>query len=280
MNTQSVDRDFSAQVQQVVQASIELRYYAGYLSTEEQQEQAQVAGAFQRLRNRLVYDLLNVGASTKAAEARMDSEFSAIQGEGADDWNDSVEVVREDVRERIRSEGRKSPTLRRIVRWTPVALLVLAIAAYFGVRVYNGLTIDQPIQSVAGVQQRAAAAQKVIRYDNWHGGGGGRGGFLMGIVLWPIEPTEAEVGAATEFVSVIIGIHGRLEQEGVVCRPLRLGNSQQVPADTLALIEELAAMARASNVATPQELFATMAGPVQTKYACSQVDPNLLPRTP
>lgn len=264
--------DFSNQAYALVHASNELRSYAGFLTTEEQKEQAQVAGNFRKLCNLLAYDLLQRSPSPAVAEGRMDEAFSALLSEGADDWNDCVEVVREDVRARIRSESRKSPALRRIIRWTPVAIIVFLIAAYFGVRQYNLLTIDQPLESVAGIQQRAAAAQKAARYDDMSGG---RGGMIKGLLMWPFEPNEEEAAAARDFASTVLNVHDGLRDDGVICSTLAVAQGQPIPNRAVDMIEEVADSVRASNAGSVEDLLPAFTTPILARYPCAQVPPTL-----
>jgi hypothetical protein len=91
--------------------------------------------------------------------------------------------------------------LRRVALFVAAAL---AVTVYFGVALFSGTPVTESIETRDGIIQRAAAAEKVIRYDDWADTRVRRGGWLKGILLWPIEPDAYEIKGAGEFVSLVL----------------------------------------------------------------------------
>lgn len=78
----------------------------------------------------------------------------------------------------------------------------VTVATYFAFRFLSAAPIESPPDTQKGIQERAAAIEKVLRYDDWMDTRVRRGGWLKGILLWPIEPTEQELKGASEFASL------------------------------------------------------------------------------
>jgi hypothetical protein len=68
------------------------------------------------------------------------------------------------------------------------------------------------IETRGGMQQRAAAVEKALRYDDLVGTRVRRGGMFKGVMFWPIKPTDGEIGGAAELANRARAIPGR-------CRP-------------------------------------------------------------
>jgi hypothetical protein len=77
-----------------------------------------------------------------------------------------------------------------------------AVATYFAFRFLSATPIESPADTQKGIQERAAAIEKVLRYDDWMDTRARRGGWLKGILLWPIKPSEQELKGASEFASL------------------------------------------------------------------------------
>jgi hypothetical protein len=63
----------------------------------------------------------------------------------------------------------------------------------------------------------------VIRYEGWHPGTFGdrsytKTSFIKNILIWPIQPTEAETAGARELAGAIIGAAVQLSTAGKACK--------------------------------------------------------------
>jgi|CXWL01.1.fsa_nt_gi hypothetical protein len=111
----------------------------------------------------------------------------------------------------------KSSLLQVILGWLLIAVCIGAVVAYFGIRLTNGIEITAPLESSLGLQQRAAAASKVIRYDEAMNTRVRRGGMFKSVLFWPIKPSEAEIKGAREFVTVTLEGHSYLMRQRDFC---------------------------------------------------------------
>lgn len=73
---------------------------------------------------------------------------------------------------------------------------------YFAVRFLSATPIESSLDTEKGIQQRAAAIEKVLWYDDLMDTRARRGGWIKGILFWPIKPTEQELSGAAEFASL------------------------------------------------------------------------------
>ncbi len=149
------------------------------------------------------------------------------------------------------------------------ATFALLIAAYFALRFLSGVTIDQPVESKAGLQQRAAAAQKLIRYNEWLSGWVGRS--IAGpVIFWPIAPSEAEAEAAGEFASAVLGAHRTLHNAGFVCGELPEGRDGAQSAEQVELIAAVAAHLRDEGSQWAEPATMTLLVPIRAQFPCDE----------
>lgn len=94
--------------------------------------------------------------------------------------------------------------MRKARKAAPFAAAALVAVIYFGIAIFSRTPITEDIGTRKGLQQRAAAVEKVVRYDDWMSTRVRKGGWLKGILLWPIEPSESEIKGAAEFVGLVI----------------------------------------------------------------------------
>src|SRR3546814_14129204 len=91
------------------------------------------------------------------------------------------------------------------MKMMPWWIAALCVVAYFGWRLFSAVDVSAPIASREGVVQRAAAMEKYVRYDDFMHTEVRKGGWLKGIMFWPIEPSDAEMTAASEFAGLTLG---------------------------------------------------------------------------
>ena len=125
--------------------------------------------------------------------------------EGADpSWYPAIDYTEENLLPFVEKEAGKSPRMRKLRRVALFVAAALAVTVYFGVALFSGTPVTESIETRDGIIQRAAAAEKVIRYDDWADTRVRRGGWLKGILLCPIEPDAYEIKGAGEFVSLVL----------------------------------------------------------------------------
>lgn len=122
--------------------------------------------------------------------------------------------LREALLAQFADRARRNARRRAIFAAVPIALIFLIVFAYFGWRISNIITIDQPVETRAGLTQRAAALEKVLRYDDYHLEDVLRWRFLFEIAAWPTKPSAAEIKGAEEFVEAAVKQGQGLEGEG------------------------------------------------------------------
>lgn len=105
----------------------------------------------------------------------------------------------------------------RLKTYAVVAAIIAAVGGYFGTRAYAAVNVDHAIETSEGLSEHASAWRKVARYDNWASTRVRRGGMFKGVLLWPIEPTDEEMGYAADFANLAVGILYRGEELGFVC---------------------------------------------------------------
>lgn len=155
------------------------------------------------------------------------------------------------------------------MRRTFLVVFALLLAAYFALRLLSGVTIDQPVETKAGLQQRAAAAQKLLRYNGWLSGWIGSS-VLGPVILWPIVPTSAEAEAAGEFASAVLGAHRTLERAGFVCGGLAEGQGGAQSPQQVELIAAVAGHVRAEDTQWADPPTVTLLVPIRAKFPCEQ----------
>lgn len=155
--------------------------------------------------------------------------------------------------------------MRRVL----LIVLALIVAAYFALRFFSGVTVDQPVESKLGLQQRAAAAQKLIRYNNWLSGW--IGSSIAGpVILWPIAPTQGEAEAAGEFASAVLGTHRTLRNAGFVCGDLPEGRDGAQSPEQVALIAAVAEHLRAEDSQWAEPATMTLLVPIRAQFPCRE----------
>ncbi len=155
--------------------------------------------------------------------------------------------------------------MRRVL----LAIFALIIAGYFALRFLSGVTVDQPVESKEGLIQRAAAAQKLIRYNAWRTGWIG-GSVLGPVILWPIAPTDGETAAAGEFASAVVGAQRTLRGAGFLCGVFPEGRDGLLSDEEKALIGEVAAYLRAGDTIWAEPATVTLMVPIRAKFPCGE----------
>lgn len=158
---------------------------------------------FNKLRAEYVDALLGDDAPSDGVPAEIEAQLNGLR-EGADpSWYPAIDYTHQNLMPFLTKEAAKSPRLRKALKAAPFVAAGLGLIAYFGIAIFSATPITQPIETPEGIKQRAAAAEKVIRYDDWMQTRVRRGGWLKGLMLWPIEPSKDEIEGAGEFVGLV-----------------------------------------------------------------------------
>ena len=158
---------------------------------------------FVAVRTEYVSALFGDDAPSGGVPKEVKDELDALREQADPSWHPALDYTQENLLPYVEKEARKSPSMRKVQRAAPYVAAAIALVTYFGVALFSGTPVTDPIETRAGIVQRAAAAEKVIRYDNWMGTKVRRGGWIKGLLLWPIEPDAYEIKGAGEFVSLV-----------------------------------------------------------------------------
>lgn len=255
--------DYSA----VMSAAIYLEQFSGYLDTDDLKRQREAQDRFNTARHHFVFSALASGEDPEQITSTIVNDLDEMVQ--ADPYSAATYAfVRDELVARVESEAKKSPLQRKIVRWAPTAALVALVIAYFAVRLLSGVTVDQPIQTQAGIEQRAAALIKAARYDDWASSSSRRVGFIKGVLLWPIKPTDAEVKAAVEFIEITGESLGYLYAQKHICGGPIPGSDERLSEDEIALVRRVAdyVVDEKTRWREPPEL--TLLEPIKAAYPC------------
>lgn len=227
-----------ASYDQLIALAAELEGFSGYLTTEDLQARNVVRGQYTQERNAIVFQLLQ-DAPGEEAQLRVRSDFASLVRESPD-WSVILGNIEADLLARIAAQQGRHPWLRAITHYAVPAILALATIAYFGFWFYNDLDVDAPVESRAGIVQRAEAYEKSRTFDELNSGGA-RHGALRAVLLAPFEPDEAEVAGAIEFLDIVFGGANYLQQEGHSCGTADLTQASTYDERHLELADRVAA---------------------------------------
>ena len=159
---------------------------------------------FARLGDQYIDGLLASDEGRAGAVTDVEAQIAEFREQGDPSWHPALDYLETHFLPKLRKEAGRSPRMRKAIKASPWVLAAVIAAVYFAVRLLSGTPVDAPLETREGIEQRAAAAVKALRYDDLMHTHVRKGGFLKGIMLWPIEPTEQEVQGAAEFVGLVI----------------------------------------------------------------------------
>ena len=260
--------DYSA----VMGAAIGLGQFSGYLDSNDLKLQREAQERFNTARNHLVFDMLAGGDDAGQIQATIVRDIDEMSA--ADPYTaPTYAFVRNELLARVERESRKSPLLRTVVRRTPAAIGIAVVITYFAIRFFSAVTIDQPIDTRTGIEQRAQALAKVARYDDWASGGSRQA--MKKLLLWPIEPTDDEIKGATEFVQMIGQGLGYLDTQKQICGGPTPGTATSMSKDEIQLVQTVATYIndKGTKWQVPPEL--TILEPIKTAYPCPSIPSDI-----
>ena len=160
-----------------------------------------------------VHDLLRDGGDPEEIIPYLHADLDALAAQPGTEPK-AVTLVREALLAQFDIRARKNAARRRLIAAIPVVLVALVVIGYFSWRFANLITIDQPVDTREGLKQRAAAVEKVIRYDGYHLEDVKRFRWFINLLAWPTEPTESEIKGAGEFMGAVRTVSTNLVEQG------------------------------------------------------------------
>lgn len=159
---------------------------------------------FGKAREEYVAALFGDDAPGDGVPGDVQGQLAGLREEYDANLHPAIDYVEANVMPAIRKEAGKDPRMRRALRALPLIAIPVVMVIYFGIALLSGTPVTDSIQTRQGIIQRAAAAKKVIRYDEWAGVHMHRNGWVKPILLWPIQPDPYEVKGAGEFVGLVL----------------------------------------------------------------------------
>lgn len=157
---------------------------------------------FNEVRGKYVDALLKTADGRENGPTIVEQQIAEIKGSCDPSWVPALDYISEHFTPYFRKQEARHPKVRSAIKAMPYALGGVALLAYFVIRFVCATPITDKLESKSGIQQRAAAVEKVIRYDEWMATHVRKGGWLKGLLLWPIEPTEDEIKGAAEYAGL------------------------------------------------------------------------------
>jgi hypothetical protein len=232
---------------------------------------AELNASYAQALETFVDDLLTGQRSAENATREVNHDLDEISSLSDAELHPIYDRIRYDIINRIEEEAGPKPwqqaALTRLVGLGGVLFVVLFAAGYFGLRQYSATPVTAPLETKAGIEQRANALAKVLRYEDWGPGGGRRGGFIKNILLWPIEPTKAEIDGASELGGLIFAGAGRLRELREACN-VPVPSGETIGDADIALLQRVTAHLRAEQVQWQNPPAMTVLDPIRAAYPC------------
>lgn len=246
--------------------AMELGQFQGYLDSQGLKARNQVQIRYNAVLRNFVYGLLKDGSSAAEAAQVVDTDIDEMMEVSEPWWHPIYDEVRGDILAQIERDSQKKPWQRTLRQWLPVILAIVVAGVYFGVRLYSATPVSQPVESSQGLRQRADALAKALRYDDW--ASGGRGGFIKGILLWPIEPTEAEVRGAAELAGLVFEGGSYLQTQGEACGVPMPSQPGTLTSAEAGLLQRVADHLRSPDVQWSNPPVNTVLDPIRAAHRC------------
>lgn len=222
---------------------------------------------FIALREKFVRDMLRTPEYHATAVQETEAHIQGLRNVADPSWNPVFDYLEKHLLPDLRKEARRKPRSKKTEEVLALAAVAIALAAYFGTAVIYRTDVSAPMETRLGIEQRAASLSKVIQYDDWMGARVRRGGWLKGILLWPIKPTDEEITAGGEFAG--LGLEAAAfvgEQHG--CTVPVSGNDDLLSDEQLAFLEKLADKVEAADTKWLDPPLMTLVEAARTVGGC------------
>lgn len=197
------------------------------------------------------------------------NDLDTIAASSDESWQPAIKYTKDNLILFLEKEARKSPLIRDIIKWSPAALAAAAVIFYFGVRFTSGVDVSATLESKIGLQQRATAAEKVIRYDHWMGARMRRYGWIKGILFWPIEPSDDEVKATGQFAALVLEGYDILAKKNEICGNLIDGYGDNLSDEEIGFIDEIAVKIQEDELIWQEPPVMTVLQQIRDKFPCN-----------
>lgn len=205
------------------------------------------------------------------ATAVVTSEMDDITGLSEPEMRPLLDKVRYDLisylEEQLAPTRQQAAMRTRLLGLGAVAAVLLVLGGAVALRQYNAIPISAAIDTRPGIEQRAAALAKVIRYDDWDPGtGGSLRKLVVKLAIWPFEPSDGEIEGAREFAGAVVNAAEQLQAAGQACKLPRFGDP--VTEDQVAFLAKIAARLRSKTVTWGNPPAATVFNAIRESYPC------------
>ena len=165
----------------------------------------------------LVDKTVDTWNSSQSLSSFLSDELNSLKEVADKSWHSAIDGVRERLIKLADIETKKSPAFRKFEKIVPLISIIAILSIILSLKWYWLVEVNQPIETTIGVVQRAGTLEKLLDYDDSMDTHVRRGGWLKGILFWPIEPTEKEIKHASEFVWSTVEVYDYLLNENALC---------------------------------------------------------------
>lgn len=198
-------------------------------------------------------------------------QLTDFRAKSDDSWNRPTDYVIENLIPYLTKESAKSPGYRKAVKAMPWVLATIGIFVYFGVRMFSAVDLSSPIESREGLRQRAAAMEKFVRHDDFMHTEVRRGGWIKGLLFWPIEPTGAEMSGATEFAGLTLAGLGVLREKNEACSDLPVGQGENLSKKEIEFAGEVAEFLRSDRMTWSDDPISNIFTAIEAVDPCDKI---------
>ena len=131
--------------------------------------------------------------------------------------NEAIRAAWPKLKEIAAKEGTRSPFRRKVEHFGPMIIGVAVFLIYFGVRGYFQLPTFDSLETRQELIYGYDAVHKAEFFDNAMNVHVRKGGWLKGILFWPIEPTDKEIAMGAEFLGLMDGVHAYGMEQKIFC---------------------------------------------------------------
>lgn len=202
---------------------------------------------FKEVRNKYVDALLGTSQAHIAPYELAVRDIEQLKATCDPSWLPAVDYTADNLLPYLKKEADRDPRLRKAIKAAPWVLAGIAAIAYFGIRFWSATPITHPVDTRVGIQERASAIVKLLRYDDWMQTHVRKGGWIKGLLLWPIEPLGEEIKGAREFASLAYKAQ-LISVERFGCPAIPRGYDQVPSKEELDYLEQAAEYLRSPNI--------------------------------
>jgi hypothetical protein len=202
---------------------------------------------FKEIRDKYIDALLGTQEGHDKAYDIMMNNIEELRKIDMPSWNPAINYLSDNMLPKLQKEASRDPKVRKAIKAVPLVLGGVVLVGYFALRFLSATPINHQIETTEGIQERAAALEKLIRYDDLMDTQVRRGAWLKGIMFWPIEPTEAEIKGASRFASLAYAAQ-QLSAEQFGCSAIPRANGGGPSKEELKYLSDVAEYLRDPNL--------------------------------